>query len=116
VTSSGFFVPITEQIDAYLSDLPTFQQQRLFENALNKALDRDGWPTELAADPTVPFYVVVFRHGQIQGHVGPLLDQAAADRCARSWRSSGTTVQVTRRAIGPCLTNAGIAARDIYYP
>ena len=120
MTSSGYHIPVTEQLAAHLDDFPISAQQRLFENAVHKALDAEGWPAGERGTVAVPngsYYVVLLKHGVIQGHVGPLLDKVAASRTARSWRGArGVRTQITARPIGPCLTNKGLESRDIYYP
>ena len=96
-----------------------FRQRMLVENAVNKALDAEGWPAgERGTVPvaTAYWYVNLTRQGQIQGHVGPIVSKEQANRCAMSWRDGGTRARVSVRPLGPCLTNAGLTNKDIYWP
>lgn len=119
MSSSGYYVPLTEELEAKLCELPVFRQQIVFERAIDSALDAAGWPRGdrgAVSVGTDHWYVVIYRHGQVRGHVGPLVGRQAAERCAQSWRDGGTRAKLIRQPLGPCLTNAGVASRDVYYP
>jgi hypothetical protein len=94
---------------ARLSELPLFRQRIMLEHAINRALDEVGWPRGMRGTIDVPvsyWYVIVFRHGQLKGHVGPIPDEDKARRAAASWRGGGDRATVSRRPVGPALTNA----------
>lgn len=96
-----------------LSSLPLFSQRVRFEHAINQALDAAQWPRPSLEDEraamrgelAVYWYVTIYRHGQLRGHVGPITDRRVALLCAASWRESRHRAYVGRDPVGPALTN-----------
>ena len=110
--SSGYYIPLPEEMEERLRSVSarTLKPQRiLFENAIHRALDEQGWPH--GDRGTIPiavsyWYVNLFRHGQVKGHVGPFPDKDQALRAASSWRDGGLRARISRVPEGPPLTNA----------
>ena len=106
-------VPITEEIFEKLNLLPygarSLQSRRVFENAINRALDSVGWPAGDRGEipiPTVYWYVNIWdKHGKLKGHVGPIHDGEKARQVAKSWRAVGYQCVRGFSALGAALTN-----------
>lgn len=116
MSGTGFWIPLSEELSSRLSELPVFRQQVLIERAIEQALDAEGWPRAERGTVAVGayhWYIVLSRHGEVRGHVGPIVGKEAAQRCALSWREGGTRAKLTRMPVGPCLTNAGLTLRDV---
>jgi hypothetical protein len=110
---SRFYLEVSDDVAAKLDALPasnSARRSRVLEDAINAVLDDAGWPRlpERGRDdiPRSHWFVVVSRGGKVHGHVGPLADEAAARRVVSSWASGGHRAMVSRRPMGPCLTNA----------
>ncbi len=91
-----------------MSELPIYRARSTLEQAIHKALDKAGWPRADNVEPDITYwYVVVMdRYGRLMGHVGPLIEEDAARRCARSWEQARFTTRVARSPQGIPLTNA----------
>lgn len=94
-------IEIPDNIASRLDGLPIVRQRRLLEGAINAAIDAEG--------RAPAFYVNVYhRNGDIQGHVGPIVEEDHAQRVAASWRTAGgrrRLALVSRVAEGAPLTN-----------
>lgn len=111
MSSSGFSVPITDEISAKLDDYPVGARGAALERAISRALDAEGWPSDDRGAISIPisyWYVNVIERGPLRtmGHVGPISDAEQAKHVARSWRQTGRIALVARRPDGPALTNA----------
>jgi hypothetical protein len=102
-------VPITEAMGEYFSDLPITTGRAIFERAVHRALDAEGWPAgprgEIAIAISYWFVNLWNRFGELHGHVGPIHDITKAETCATSWRNAGMHARVSRDPLGVPLTN-----------
>jgi hypothetical protein len=106
--STGFYIPFPDVLAERLSELPEDLKRTAVEQAVHTALDSEGWPRGERGTINVHaayWYVVLFKHGELRGHVGPITDEQGARRTAASWREGGLRATVSRRPVGPALTN-----------
>ena len=101
---------VSQAILDHLNTLPLGARRFALERAINRALDAEGWPQGDRGTIAIPasyWYVTVWKRDtyQLRGHVGPIVDEGAAKRAARSWSTAGFIAEPGRFPKGPCLTN-----------
>jgi hypothetical protein len=101
----SYSIEIPDELAERLDAFPLVTWSRKIEQAINAALDREGFPGAAEIDTKPLFVNIWYKNGQIRGHVGPISGMTKAAAASKSWRkaSPGHYAKVSTNKLGPSL-------------